>query len=323
MGRKCKSPTPREGGARGEARAQGPGAHGCTVLHSSLQDCTTSRQKGRWWFLPLWHVRPSPSADEDPSTKVPEHAPVSKAQLHKLTDCQDDENRRFPRLLLLTQPPSIGACARAIDRSLQPGSSTSAHAIFIRPIRAGLGSHDKRNRRPLTQPSRLLAWSPSEQWPPPCPILDSPAIHSPCSPGQIFTQGLRPDAVIGFIVQDNIAYIHIGSLSVTSQPSFKPECRQRSFAPEEAIDICSPSAPSLASSSNPGNSYGASLGWHECRLLLFDVMRDVQDQPCSFRGLDQASSWFNSIKGLLTMPEQVRLTYGEDPGDGVVALSFG
>lgn len=63
------------------------------------------------------------------------------------------------------------------------------------------------------------------------------------------------------------------------------------------------------------------LFWN-CQPIV-DVMRDVQDQPCSCRGLDQALSWFNSFKELLTMPEQVRLAYGEDPGDGVVALSFG
>lgn len=108
-----------------------------------------------------------------------------------LPDCQDGQSLRGDRLLLLAHLPSIGACARAIDRSLQPGCSTPAHAIYTWPIRAGLGSPDKRNRRvsrlwrhgdkklsastcsannfgpqPLTQPSTSGPFS--GQWPPPC-----------------------------------------------------------------------------------------------------------------------------------------------------------
>lgn len=73
----------------------------------------------------------------------------------------------------------------------------------------------------------------------------------------------------------------------------------------------------------PEGVYSYTCLWFWNCQPIVDVMRDVQDQPCSCWGLDQALSWFSASRGLLTMPEQVRLTYGEAPGDGVVALSFG
>lgn len=101
---------------------------------------------------------------------------------HRPTDCQDDENQRFPGLSCTrSRPPSALVLELLIDRC-NHGSSTSAPAINTRPIRAGLGSPDKRNRRvsrlwrhgdrmlpastcsannfgprPLTQPSRLAS----------------------------------------------------------------------------------------------------------------------------------------------------------------------
>lgn len=103
------------------------------------------------------------------------------------TDCQDDENQRFPGLSCSrSRPPSALVLELSIDRC-NHGSSTSAPAINTRPIRAGLGPPDKRNRRvsrlwrhgdkmlpastcsannlgprPLTQPSRLASsWTVS------------------------------------------------------------------------------------------------------------------------------------------------------------------
>ena len=163
-----------------------------------------------------------PSADEDSSTKVPRSSCAVRAcdaMLARAKQAFDSPgpvwglilapglpDYRTTRVcvLLLAHPPSIGACARAVDRSLQPGCSTSAHAIYTWPIRAGLGSPDKRNRRvsrlwrhsdkmlsastcsannfrpqPLTQPSRRAL---SGQWPPPSPSIwpAGPPFILPC-----------------------------------------------------------------------------------------------------------------------------------------------